>query len=353
MVKQRCGGPTIGMAHVPTAALWVVLVAVLLMVPGRAPADTPTPPARPRSVESESPANEPILANCLVSLVEEAKVPAREAGVLVALDIREGDTVTRGAVIAKIDDSQPQSERRKAKAEHDQAVAKAESDVDIRYSVAAEAVARAELEKANDANTRALGAITTVEIERLRLNQQKSELSIEQARLEQKLAGLTATAKEVEVEAAGDAIARRLVTAPLDGVVVEVFPHRGEWMQPGDPLARVVRADTLRVEGYVDSARHDPEAVRDRPVTVEITLADKRVETFSGRIVFTSPIVESGGEYRVWAEVPNRLVPGSGTWLMRPGQTARMTIHSNQPALAPVRRELTAPASGDAPASIR
>ena len=55
-----------------------------------------------------------------------------------------------------------------------------------------------------------------------------------------------------------------------DGVVVEVFPHRGEWMQPGDPLARVVRADTLRVEGYVDSKRHDPEAVRDRPVTVEI-----------------------------------------------------------------------------------
>lgn len=300
-------------------------------------------PARPRSVETESASNEPILSNCLVSLVEEAKVPAREAGVLVALEIREGDTVSRGAVIAKIDDSQPQSDRRKAKAEHDQAVAKAESDVDIRYSIAAEQVASAELEKANEANRRSLNAITEVEIERLRLNQQKSALSIEQARLEQKLAGLTATAKEVEVQAAGAAIERRLITAPLDGVVVEVFPHRGEWMQPGDPLARVVRADTLRVEGYVDSARHDPEAVRDRPVTVEITLADKRVETFQGRIVFTSPIVESGGEYRIWAEVANKLAPGAGTWLMRPGQTARMTIHSNRAPLDPVRRDLTAP----------
>lgn len=335
--------------------LTVVLTALATAtgaLPGQSRAEEPAVPPRPRSVESESPANEPILSNCLVSLVEEAKVPAREAGVLVSLDIREGDTVTRGAVIAKIDDSQPQSDRRKAKAEHDQAVAKAESDVDIRYSIAAEQVASAELEKANEANRRSLNAITEVEIERLRLNQQKSALSIEQARLEQKLAGLTATAKEVEVQAAGDAIGRRLITAPLDGVVVEVFPHRGEWMQPGDPLARVVRADTLRVEGYVDSARHDPEAVRDRPVTVEVTLADKRVETFSGRIVFTSPIVESGGEYRVWAEVANRLVPASGTWIMRPGQTARMTIHSNEPALPPVRRELTAPA-GDPQAAAR
>jgi len=323
---------------------WTAVVAVMAcgLFPGN-PAPADDAPARPRSVETESASNEPILSNCLVSLVEEAKVPAREAGVLVALEIREGDTVSRGAVIAKIDDSQPQSDRRKAKAEHDQAVAKADSDVDIRYSIAAEQVASAELEKANEANRRSLNAITEVEIERLRLNQQKSALSIEQARLEQKLAGLTATAKEVEVQAAGAAIERRLITAPLDGVVVEVFPHRGEWMQPGDPLARVVRADTLRVEGYVDSARHDPEAVRDRPVTVEITLADKRVETFQGRIVFTSPIVESGGEYRVWAEVANKLAPGAGTWLMRPGQTARMTIHSNRTPLDPLRRELTAP----------
>ncbi len=335
------------------AAALTVLAAAATAIPGRTGADEPAPPARPRSVESESPANEPILSNCLVSLVQEAKVPAREAGVLVSLDIREGDTVTRGAVIAKIDDSQPQSDRRKAKAEHDKEVAKAESDVDIRYSVAAELVARAELEKANDANRTVSGAITSVEIERLRLNQQKSELSIEQARLEQKLAGLTATSKEVEVQAASDAIARRLVTAPLDGVVVEVFPHEGEWLQPGDPLARVVRADTLRVEGYVDSARHDPEAVRDRPVTVQITLADKRVETFSGRIVFTSPIVESGGDYRVWAEVANRLVPDSGTWLMRPGQTARMTIHSNQAPLSPVRRDLTAPPAADPQAAAQ
>ena len=89
------------------------------------------PVATARAVEGE-----PVLERCLVSLMEEAKVPAREGGVLEELLAREGDVVKRGDVIAKIDDNQPQMERRKAKAEHDQTVAKAESDVDVRYAVA-------------------------------------------------------------------------------------------------------------------------------------------------------------------------------------------------------------------------
>lgn len=281
---------------------------------------------------------EPVLERCLVSLVEEAKVPAREAGVLSQLLVREGDVVRRDEVIARIDDSQPQMEKRKATAEHDQALAKAESDVDVRYAVAAEKVAEAELEKAEASNRRSDKAVTEVEVNRLRLAEQKSELGIEQAQLERKLSSHAAASKGVEVDAAEKAIERRLVTAPLDGVVVQVFPHQGEWMQPGDPLARVVRIDKLRVEGYVDSTRWDPEEVRDRPVTVEVKLADSRVEAFAGRIVFTSPLVESGGDYRVWAEVENRLVPASQTWILRAGQAATMTIHSKQQPLPPAGR---------------
>jgi multidrug efflux pump subunit AcrA (membrane-fusion protein) len=276
-------------------------------------------------------AKEPVLERCLVSLVEEAKVPAREPGVLVELTVREGAMIRRGDVIAKIDDDQPQMEKRKAKAEHDQAVAKAESDVDVRYSVAAEQVAEAEHKKALESHAKVPGSVTEVERARLMLNERKSELQIEQAELERRMAALAAASKGVELEAAENAIERRLIKSPLDGVVVQIFPHQGEWMQPGDPLARVVRADKLRVEGYVDSSRFGPEEVRDRPVTVEVTLADDRKETFAGRIVFTSPLVESGGDYRVFAEVENRQASGSGQWLLRAGQTARMTIHSSQP----------------------
>jgi multidrug efflux pump subunit AcrA (membrane-fusion protein) len=281
---------------------------------------------------------EPVLERCLVSLMEEAKVPAREAGVLEELRVREGEVVKRGAVIARIDDNQPQMERRKAKAEHDQAVSKAESDVDVRYAVAAEKVAQIEFEKAAESDRKVPGSVTRVELNRLQLNEQKSELQIEQAQLERKVSGLAAISKGVEVDAAENAIERRLIKAPLDGVVVQVFPHQGEWMQPGDPLARVVRTDKLRVEGYVDSTQWNPEQVRDRPVTVEVALAGGRREQFKGRIVFTSPMVESGGDYRVFAEVENRQTEGGLQWLLRAGQTARMTVHSQEQPLPPVRR---------------
>lgn len=293
--------------------------------------------AAPPAASSRSGA-EPILDHCLVSVLKEAKVPAREGGVLMNLLVREGDTISAGEVIAKIDDSQPQFERRKAKAEHEQAVAKASSDVDVRFAVASELVAAAEYEKAQLANDKLNGSVTAVELDRLELNERKAELQIEQAELERKMTALASDSKAVEVEAAENAIQRRTITAPLDGTVVQVFPHEGEWMQPGDPLARVVQTDRLRVEGYVDSSRWDPETVRDRPVTVAVQFADNRTESFTGRIVVTSPIVDSGGDYRVWAEVENRRIADTKQWLLRAGQSATMTIHANQAPLPPVTR---------------
>ncbi len=284
---------------------------------------------------------EPVLSRCLVSIVEEARVPAREAGVLVELSVKEGDTVRRGGAIARIDDSQPRFEKQKASAEHDQAIAKAKSDVDVRYSVAAEKVAEAEVEKAVASNRRIPGSVTQVELARLQLNQKKSELQIEQAQLERQLSSLDAQSKEVEVLAAENRIERRQIASPIDGMIVQVYPHLGEWMQPGDPLARVVRTDKLRVEGYVDSSKYEPSMVHNRPVTVSVMFADEREESFKGRIVFVSPLVEPGGDFRVWAEVENRQANDSVEWLLRAGQTATMTIHSMQPPLPPVHRTVT------------
>ena len=287
-----------------------------------------------------NPNGEPVLERCLVSLVDEARVPAEEPGVLVELLAREGDKVAKGQVIAQIEDDQPQMEKRRAQAEHEQALGKASSDVDVRYAVAAEGAAEKAHLKAEQSHKNVQGAVTEVERDRLKLEWQKASLQIEQAQLERKLAALAADAKQVEVEAAQNAIERRLIRSPLDGVVVDIAKHQGEWLQPGDPLAHVVRTDQLRVEGYIDAAKWDPEDVRDRPVTVQVMLANDRRETFTGRIAFVSPLVESGGDYRVFADVPNRRAGQNGEWLLRAGQTATMTIHSLQPpAGQPAGRE--------------
>ena len=73
-------------------------------------------------------------------------------------------------------------------------------------------------------------------------------------------------------------------------------------------------------------------------MTVEVPLANDRRERFSGRIVVVSPLDESGGDYRVVAEVENRRDEASKQWLLRAGKTASMTIHSRQQPLPPTRR---------------
>ena len=53
------------------------------------------------SLVAETP-REPVLTRCLVSVVEEARIPAREAGVLLELSVKEGDEVRRGGAIARL-----------------------------------------------------------------------------------------------------------------------------------------------------------------------------------------------------------------------------------------------------------
>jgi hypothetical protein len=89
---------------------------------------------------------------------------------------------------------------------------------------------------------------------------------------------------------------------------------------PGSGSSRAIR-----IEGFVNESRYAPSEIDGRPVSVEITLSHGRQERFTGRIVFVSPLVQAGGDYRVWAEVDNR--QEGQHWLLRSGQLADMTIH--------------------------
>jgi len=109
-----------------------------------------------------------------------------------------------------------------ASLEHRYAAEKALNDVDVRYSQIAAKFAEAEYLKNKDAARIVKGAVTDIDIERLNLAWQKEVLAIEQAKKDRLLSGCNAEAKEAEVEAADVAIARRLVKAPIDGLVAQI-----------------------------------------------------------------------------------------------------------------------------------
>jgi len=272
------------------------------------------------------PAAQVTLPHCLVSLIEEVQVPAEEAGVLSGLAVKEGQQVKTEELLAKIDDVQAKMQVRVAGLKLAVAGEKAANDVSIRYSTAAAAVAAAEYQLNVEANQKVPGTVPKTEIRKLLLTWQRAALEIEQAEMTMRIDGLQAKVSEAEVEASQEILDRHSIKSPLDGVVVELYHHAGEWVKPGDPVMHVVRVDRLRVEGFLNASEVAPGEVDGQPVGVRVELARGRVEQFAGRIVFVSPLVQAGGEYQVWAEVENR--QEGEHWLLRPGLNAQMTIQS-------------------------
>ncbi|HZL89448.1 MAG TPA: HlyD family efflux transporter periplasmic adaptor subunit [Pirellulaceae bacterium] len=286
---------------------------------------------RPATTGSESAAGSPALpaaaaqiADCLVYLVEDIQVPALEAGPLVKIDVREGDVVEQGQLLAQLDDSQPKIQKQAAEVERDAAIAKASDDIDVRFAEATLAFSTAEVQRLLAVERKSAGSISVPEIEKAKLARHRDELQIEKSKLDMKVAKMTADKHHADVQAADLSVARRQILAPITGEVATVYHETSEWVNAGEPVVQIVRMDRLRVEGFVAATELNVDEIAGKQVIVEVELARGRRERFSGAVTYISPLVTAGGKYRVRAEVQNRLA--SDEWLLRPGSAASMII---------------------------
>jgi multidrug efflux pump subunit AcrA (membrane-fusion protein) len=275
--------------------------------------------------QSVSPGGDPIVSGCLVKFQDDVKLPSKEAGVLVELGVKEGAQVQAEEIIVRVDDSEPQMQKKIADYALRAAIKRAKDDIEVRYQKAAALVAEADYEQLLETNRGAEKAVPEVDIRRAKLDWDRAELGIEKSQNDLALATFDAYAKKAELEGADLAIDRRTLRAPFDGEVVTIYRHEDEWVNPGDPVLRVVRLDTMQVEGAVDLAEYDPHEIQGCDVTIEVELARGRKEQTKGRIIYVSSMVRLDGKYLVRAEVANR--QQNGQWLLRDGLTANMTIH--------------------------
>ena len=110
--------------------------------------------------------------------------------------------------------------------------------------------------------------------------------------------------------------------------MVTTFRHRSEWVNPGDPILKLVRFDKLHVEGFAKADEYNRGELLGKRVTVNIARARGRTISVEGSIVYVDQMVQSDGAYRVRAEVKNERE--GDNWLIQPGLKARMTIHLNE-----------------------
>jgi len=260
-----------------------------------------------------------------VAIKEEAQVPARTDGLLIAVEAREGMQVHRGDILARQDERLWQAKKEVAEMDRQYAEKEASAEIETQFARAAERVAEVEYLNAVDANKQVEGTFPPSEVRRLKFQWQRAYLQIKQSEFQRALAAIKVDKHAGEVRAAQLQIDRLQIASPLDGEVVEVLKHQGEWAQAGEAVVRVVNFETLKVDGFLDVREHHPADVSGRTVTVQVNVAGRQF-TFPGKIVHVSTLLEGGTDYRVSAEVTNRRERGQ--WLLRPGMTASMTLGS-------------------------
>lgn len=275
--------------------------------------------------------NDVAVDHCLVSLIDQVNVPAQETGMLVTIPAYRGRIVADGDLLAQIDDRTAAKQAEIAKFRHDKATTEAANDIDVRYATKAAEVALKEHEVFEQSNKESRGTISKIQLDKAWLAYQRAVLQIEQAAMNQKIAGLAASESRAEMEGAQMVMDRCRTESPINGVVVQVYRQEGEWVRPGDPLMRIIGLQWLKVEGTLDANQHDPAQLILRPVTVTVR-TPSGMQQFSGWVNFVSPEIDATGAFDISAVVENRETD-KGFWALEPGKIASIAIHVDRPAM--------------------
>jgi HlyD family secretion protein len=235
-------------------------------------------------------------------------------GLVVEIPARKGARVKQGDVLLRLDDREHEAQTRLAQRALEAARAMAEQ-------------ARLEAGQADRDWKRA---------EELARDRVVSETVLDQGRtraLTTQAAVVAAEARIQEAEAALDAaratLAKTVITAPFDGVVLDVTTEVGEWISPSPPgvpippVLDLIDPDALYLSAPIDEA--DVARIR-VGLPVRITLDAFRGKAFAGTLTYVSSFVETRQEQnrtlRVEGEFQDRSLPAN----LLPGLSADLEL---------------------------
>ncbi len=251
------------------------------------------------------------ITRCRIRLKDQVTLASDRAGILEFVEPNEGDEVEAAQRIAGLKDDV-------AAAQLAIVTKEAENDIEVRYAAKEAEVSRAEYEKALEANRRVPGTVPQIEVLRLKLAMERSQLQIEQADHKFEVSGLSRDEATAELET-------YKIEAPFQGVVTRIFKKKGEAVRQGDPIIELSSTRQVLVEGDVD-IRDVFHLSRGNLVQVRLDIPDADLEieerSFEGKLVFVDVTVQPvSRKVRIRAEVDN------ADNVLKAGLIAQMVIY--------------------------
>jgi len=211
----------------------------------------------------------------------DANVSASESGIITLIRVREGQLVHTGEVVAELDSQLESLEvsRRKTVADSTVPIDAARTKLE---SVALDLEGTRKLHE------------TTRSVSREDLQKKELEYKLAQADLDQLL--VTKEREKIELQIAEAQLRRRLVTAPFDGVIVQLMLEVGESCSVQQPILRIVDVSRCRLVMHMEQGQSVKLKVG-RQVTVKLREIDGTI-SLPGTVEFLSPLVDAASGLR-------------------------------------------------------
>jgi len=185
---------------------------------------------------------------------EQVVVSAEVAGRLLEFGIREGEALSRGAIVGLVDTTQAALELRELRfvlestgSATEQAGSEARA-LEAELATAERDLARTERLFADDAATSQQLDVAGMRVEALRAR-------LAGARSRTRGTAEQGEAVRAQVARLEDRLARSRITNPVDGTVLASFAEAGEFVRAGGALYQIAALDTLTLRVYLDGAQ--------------------------------------------------------------------------------------------------
>ncbi len=249
-----------------------------------------------------------------VTARQRAKLSPELGGQVVELPFREGDRVTAGSVVLRLEDSAQRARLDRARRDLDAARAEGE-----RVCLTAE---RARREYARLARLAEESIVSTDLLD-------SAESARDAGRAGCRAAEAAVARAEAAIGVARAELSKTVLKAPFDGIVAEVSTEVGEWTTPSPPALPVPPVIDILDPGsiYISAPMDEVDSARIRAgQTVRVTVDSHRDETLAGSVRRVAPYVLDVEEQNRTVEIEVSLDDDEIAATLLPGTSADVEV---------------------------
>lgn len=225
--------------------------------------------------------------DCLIEARTLIEIVSQDEGLIAAIPVGRGDTVSRGDLLVQMEDT---LERLQVEL----AATRAASDLEVRAQQTRLALRQREYDRTAQLVER--NAATSATLEDAEIELQLTEFALEEARLARALA-------ELEHRQALALVDRKKITSPIDGIVLRVDSAPGEFATEQTEILTLAEIDPLHVEVFAPAELYGRIGVGE---TYTVSLVPPLSGTFEAETTVVDRVLDSAsGTFGVRLRIDN------------------------------------------------